>query len=293
MVASPSVSGTVAALALTSALLSALATILISIGLRRYGPYTGFWINLLVGTLGLWLAVAVTGGPGHPSAWSLGIFMLAGLIGTVVGRLLRFMSIETVGPSISAALVNLNPLVSTGLAVLLLGERVTGPLLAGTVITVAGTTLLSLGGRSVGVRPAALLLPLGSACCFGLVAVLRKVALDGAGVIIGTAANVTTAFVAFTAFLLASRQGGAMACRGRSLVYFVGAGIAENLGVFLVLVALGWGAVSVVAPLASIAPIFVLLLSLLFLRGIEILNTRLVLGTVLIVAGVYLITALR
>ena len=260
MVASRSVSGTVASLALSSDLLSAVATILISAGLRRYGPYTGFWINLLVGTLGFWLVVALTGGPGHPAAWSLGIFMLAGLIGTVVGRLLRFMSIETVGPSISAALVNLNPLVSTGLAVLLLGERVTLPLLTGTVITVAGTTLLSLGGRSVGVRPAALLLPLASACCFGLVAVLRKVALDGAGVIIGTAANVTTAFVTFTTFLLASRQWGVMRCRGRSLIYFVAAGIAENLGVFLVLVALGWGAVSVVAPLASIAPIFVLLL---------------------------------
>ena len=286
-------SGTVAALAFTSALLSAMATVLIRAGLQRYGAYTALWINMLVGTLGLWLAVALTGGPGHPSFRSLAFFMLAGLIGTFVGRLLRFMSIETAGPSISAALVNLNPLVSTGLAVLLLGEHVTLPLLAGTLVTIAGTTLLSLGGRAVGVRPVLLLLPLGSACCFGTVAVLRKMALDGAGVVIGAAANVTMAFVAFTLFLLASGQLEATRCRGRSLVYFVGAGLAENLGVFLVLVALGLGAVSVVAPLTIISPIFVLLLSFLFLRGLEILNKRLVFGSVLIVLGVYLITAFK
>jgi len=287
------VSGTVAALAFTSALLSAMATVLIRAGLQRYGAYTALWINMLVGTLGLWLAVALTGGPGHPSFRSLAFFMLAGLIGTFVGRLLRFMSIETAGPSISAALVNLNPLVSTGLAVLLLGEHVTLPLLAGTLVTIAGTTLLSLGGRAVGVRPVLLLLPLGSACCFGTVAVLRKMALDGAGVVIGAAANVTMAFVAFTLFLLASGQLEATRCRGRSLVYFVGAGLAENLGVFLVLVALGFGAVSVVAPLTIISPIFVLLLSFLFLRGLEILNKRVVFGSVLIVFGVYLITAFK
>jgi uncharacterized membrane protein len=287
------VSGTVAALALTSALISAMATVLISAGLRRYGPYTGFWINLLVGTVGLWLAVLLTGGPGHPSARSLGFFVLAGLIGTFVGRLLRFLSIETVGPSISAALVNLNPLVSTSLAVLMLGERVTPPLLVGTLVTIAGTTLLSLGGRAVGVRTVLLLLPLGSACCFGTVAVLRKLALDGAGVVIGAAANVTAAFVAFTAFLLVTGQVGAFRCRGRSLAYFVGAGIAENLSVFMVLVALGLGTVSVVAPLTNVAPLFVLLLSLGFLRGREILNARLIAGVVLIVLGTYLITAFR
>ena len=59
------------------------------------------------------------------------------------------------------------------------------------------------------------------------------------------------------------------------------------------LVALGFGAVSVVAPLTIISPIFVLLLSFLFLRGLEILNKRVVFGSVLIVFGVYLITAFK
>src|SRR5439155_15059972 len=107
-------------LALASELMSAASTVLISRGLRRYGPYTGAWINLAVGTACVWIAV-LAGGVGRPTLAGVAYFALAGLIGTVGGRLLRFMSIETVGASISAALINLNPLVPSGLAILLLG----------------------------------------------------------------------------------------------------------------------------------------------------------------------------
>src|SRR5204862_2932075 len=187
------------ALALTSALCSAAATVLISRGLVRYGPYTGAWINLAVGTACVWIAVLLAGGVGRPTLAGVAYFALAGLIGTVGGRLLRFMSIETVGASISAALINLNPLVSSGLAILLLGERVTLPVAFGTLVIVAGTTLLSVGGRRAGVRPIHLVLPLTSATCFGVVAVLRKIGLSGMAPIPGFAVNVTAALVAYTA----------------------------------------------------------------------------------------------
>ncbi|HYB44104.1 MAG TPA: DMT family transporter, partial [Candidatus Methylomirabilis sp.] len=125
------------ALALVAAFLSAAATILIRQGLRSGAAYTGFWINLAVGTIGLWAGVLLTGGPGHVSVLGVALFVLAGLVGTAGGRLLRFVSIERVGASVSAAMFNLNPLISSGLAILLLGERVTLPVIAGTVIIVA------------------------------------------------------------------------------------------------------------------------------------------------------------
>ena len=283
----------VPALALASALCSAASTVLISRGLVRYGPYTGAWVNLVVGTTCVWIALLLAGGPGRPTASAVAYFALAGLIGTVGGRLLRFMSIETVGASISAALINLSPLVASTLAIAVLGERVTAPIVVGTLVIVGGTTLLSAGGRASGVRAAALVLPLMSAVCFGVVAVLRKIVLAGMAPIPGFAVNITAALIAYTAFLVASRQSALMLCRGESLVYFVMAGVAENAGVFLLLLALSVGTVSVVAPLASVSPIFVLVLSFFFLRGIEMLNRRIIAGTVLIVVGVYLITALR
>jgi len=283
---------TVAALALSSALLSATATILIRQGLRGYGPLTGAWLNMLVGAIGLWMAVFFTGGVGRPTPLAVALFVLAGLIGTVAGRVLRFLAIEAVGASITGAFANVTPLVSSGLAILLLGERVTAPIVLGTVLIVAGATLLSFGGRSLGVRPAHLWLPVLSATCFGIVAILRKIALGGMAPVPGTAVNVTTALVAFTGFLLASGQARTMACGGRSLGYFVAAGVAENSGVFLLVLALSLGTVTVVAPLTNVTPLFVIIFSIFFLRGIETLNARVIGGSALIVVGAIVITAL-
>src|SRR5262245_63379549 len=172
---------TVYLVALASALSSAASTILIRQGLRGGTAFTGFWINLVVGSAGLWVAVLFTEGLGRFSVAGLALFALAGLIGTTGGRLLRFVSIEQVGASIASALINLNPLISTGLAIVLLGERVTLPILTGTLVIVAGTTLLSIGGRRMGLRPRHLVLPVLSATCFGVVAILRKLGLSRTG----------------------------------------------------------------------------------------------------------------
>jgi drug/metabolite transporter, DME family len=282
----------VPALALIAAMLSAGATILIRQGLRTTGSSTGFWINVLVGAVGLWIVVAVTGGPGPMTRSAVVYFILGGLIGTVAGRLFRFLAIEHVGASVAAALINLNPMIATILAIVILGESVTLPIVAGTLVIVLGTVLLSLSGQRVGFRARLLWLPLLSAGCFGLVSILRKLGLGGAGPLIGTALNVTTAAVAVGAFMLATGQREAMLTRGRPLLYFVLAGVMENTAVFLNIAALRMGTVSVVTPLYGSSPIFVLLLSFFFLRGVEVLTARVVTGTLLIVLGIYLITAL-
>jgi uncharacterized membrane protein len=283
---------TVYLIALVAAFSSAAATIFVRHGLRGSNALTALWINVVVGTLGLWLGVLLTGGVGHASARGIALFVLAGLVGTIGGRLLRFAAIEQVGASIAAALTNLNPLISTALAIAILGERVTTAIVIGTLVIAVGTVLLSTGGRRLGVRPGQLVIPVLSAACFGVVAILRKLGLNQIGAIPGSAINVSTALIGLTAFLLASGQRSLLACRGRSLTHFVAAGVAENTGVFLNVVALGMGTVSVVAPLYGTAPIFVLFLSFFFLRGVEVLSGWVVAGTLLIVLGVYLITAL-
>src|SRR2546428_8297063 len=140
-------------LALIAAFIGAGGTVLVQRGLRGSDPYTGFWVNLVVGTIGLWIGVALTGGIGHVNATSIVYFVLAGFIGTFAGRLLRYVGIDKVGASIAAALLNLNPLVAALLAIILLGEHVTVPLMAGTIIIVSGTVLLSARGQRLDFRP--------------------------------------------------------------------------------------------------------------------------------------------
>ena len=282
-----------ALLALLSAFFNASATILIRQGLQDSNPQTGFWINLVVGVVGLWLAVWILT-PGDVFAiQALPYFIAAGLLGTVGGRFTRFLAIDKVGASVAAPIINLNPFISAGLAIVLLGERVTLPILAGTLVIVVGTILLSMSGRQVGFRPRHLVYPFTAALCFGSVAIIRKLGLSQTGPIFGAAVNMTTALVAFTLYLWASGNGQVMHCRGPSLWYFIGAGIGENTGVCLMIVALSLGQVSLVVPLAGTAPLFVLPMTWLFLRHVEKLTWRIIVGSILIVAGVGLLAGWR
>ena len=279
------------ALALAGALCSAAATIAFRQGLRSSNTYAGLWINLTVGVVCVWVAIWFTVPLSAMHARALPFFIGSGLLGTVAGRFFRFKGIEKVGAPVAAAINNLNPFISTGLAILLLGEQVTLPILLGTCVIVLGTILLSTSGRYVGFRPVHLIYPFLSAFCFGAVVIIRKLGLSHASPMFGYAINVTTAFIALTAYLMASGQFSTVACDGKSLQHFVVAGLGENIGVLFVLIALSLGQVSVVTPLNGTAPLFVLALAFIFLKDVERLTGRLVLGTVLIVLGVFLLTA--
>ena len=72
---------TAQALALVAALLSAVATIAVRKGLRDSDSYTALWINVLVGTIGFWIAALFTGAVARPSLTGIVYFALAALYG--------------------------------------------------------------------------------------------------------------------------------------------------------------------------------------------------------------------
>ena len=277
-------------LALASAFFSAIATLLIQQGLRRSNFYAGFWINVTVGAIGLWAAVLLFV-PRASWDWrALPYFVFSGVVGTSAGRLFRVAAIEKVGAPVAAAILNMTPLVATALAVALLGEHVTLPIMGGTLVIVAGTILLSLSGRYVGFPPRHLLYPFLAATCFGVVQIARKMGLSQAGPLFDAAVNISAAMIAATTFIVATGKVRYLRCDRRSLLYLIGGGIAENTGVTILIVALGFGQVSVVTPLIGTAPLFVLLMSLLSARGRGQLGWRVWSGTVLVVVGVFLLT---
>jgi uncharacterized membrane protein len=277
-------------MALGSALCAACATLLIQRGLQRSNFYAGAWINVVVGAIAAWSATLLLV-PWHDYTWrAVPYFVFSGVVGTAGGRLFRVLAIQKVGAPVAAAINNLAPLVATGLAILLLGEHVTPPILGGTLVIVAGTILLSLSGRYVGFRVRDLAYPFIAASCFGTVAVVRKLGLSAAGPLFDAAINVTAALVASTTFVAASGHLTSLRCDRRSLGWFVAGGIAENSGVFLILLALGFGDVSVVIPLAGTAPLFVLLITYFMPKEAARLHWRLVAGAVLIVLGVMVLT---
>jgi len=277
-------------LSLTSALCSAIGTMLIQRGLRRSNFYAGFWLNVAVGVVGLWSAVLLFVPTSEWDWRGLPYFIVSGVVGTACGRLFRVAAIEKVGAPVAAAISNLAPLIATGLAIVLLNERVTLAILAGTLVIVCGTVLLSLSGKQVGFPPRYLIYPFLAATCFGLVQIVRKLGLSGAGPVFDAALNITAALVASTAFIIASGNWRALKVDRGSFGYLVAGGAAENLGVLLVIVALGFGEVSVVSPLSATAPLFVLVLALIFPSDAPKIGWRVASGIVLIVLGVFLLS---
>jgi len=280
-------------LALSSAFFSAVATHFIQQGLRRSSFYAAFWINVTVGVVGLWTAVLLFV-PRATWDWSaVPYFVFSGVVGTAGGRLFRTVAIDKVGAPVAAAIFNLTPLIATGLAIVLLHERVTGPILAGTLVIVAGTLMLSLSGKYVGFQTRHLIYPVLAATCFGIVQIARKMGLSQAGPLFDAAVNTTAAMVAASAFVTATGSWRALRMDRESLLFLIGGGLAENTGVTLLIVALGYGEVSVVTPLIGTAPLFVLLLAFLIPGGRRQLGWRVVGATLLIVLGVYLLTGTK
>src|SRR6266404_7997616 len=215
-------------MALGSALCAACATLLIQRGLQRSNFYAGAWINVVVGAVAAWSATLLLV-PWHAYTWrAVPYFVFSGVVGTAGGRLFRVLAIQKVGAPVAAAVNNLAPLVATGLAIPLLGEHVTLPILSGTLVIVAGTILLSLSGRYVGFRVRHLAYPFIAASCFGTVAVVRKLGLSTAGPLFDAAINVTAALVASTTFVAASGHLTSLRCDRRSLGWFVAGGIGEH-----------------------------------------------------------------
>ena len=74
---------------------------------------------------------------------------------------------------------------------------------------------------------------------------------------------------------------------------FLCAGVFETLGILLGITALSYGPVVLVSPLIATSPLWVLFGSSLFLRGIETVALRTVLGALSVVLGTIAISLVR
>lgn len=77
----------------------------------------------------------------------------------------------------------------------------------------------------------------------------------------------------------------------RGALFFIGAGVFSSMGVTLMFMALSRGQVVILSPVLATNPLFTLLFAAVFLRGVERITRRHVVGTALVVAGVVVLSA--
>lgn len=229
---------------------------------------------------------------------TLGVFLLAGVFGTALGRLATFAGVDRVGASVNSAAVSARPLFATILAVLFLGEPAALSTAVGVVVLVVGLAALALakGGDIGGWEPYELLFPVGAAVCFAVGNVLRRHGLTTSSVssLEAVALNEMAALVVLFGYALARGRLDEVRNAPRETVgYFAASGTITAVALLSLFAAFGHpeGTVAVVDPLAATAPLFTTVFAYFLLSDLERVTRGVVLGAAMIVLGVALVTA--
>jgi uncharacterized membrane protein len=229
--------------------------------------------------------------PAFRISWTgLGLFALDGLLG-MIGAAILFVSVHRLGPAIAYPIKNAAPLPALLLAVVFLGERPELAVVGGALFTAAGVIVLSLQPVKGGI-PWKLdtLVSVLSAFIFALDNVIRRVALHEVDTpLVGLATAVVVSLVCALVWDAAGVTPSLFKIKPRAVLFFGAAGLCQGIGLVCLYTALQSGLVSVVVPLYNMSPLFVLILSWLFLKGIEKITGRIVAGTLAIVSGIILI----
>ncbi len=220
-------------------------------------------------------------------------FLLSGCLQPLLARLLYYVGIVRLGVSRAGPLRGTSPLFALILAVTFLHERPTLFVYGGTALIVLSVWLISSGRSGEGEwKLFDVVFPLGAAFIGAVSQNLRK-----GGLLLfpdpyyGAAVSTTTSLILFFMFLLASGKIHLIQPHRGSLPFFGCAAFVSALAQILNFAALNMGEVSVMVPLLDTAPLFSVLFSALFLRDQEKVTVRIVLGALLMVAGVMVISS--
>ena len=303
------------AVAIGAALTFAVTEVSLRNSLRFASLVTVSILTLLIQCLILSVLIILTGRFSEMTAAGAGWFLLAGLGNPVLHMVFYFLGIQRIGIARSAPLKGSGPIFSVIFAFGLLGERLALLQYLGIAMVVGGILIISTEGWSRNVpqtsppplgqpsdkdrpnaapaRRAVYLLPVLAGLMGGIASILFKTAMKIMpspllGVWLGSAEGI----LLFPLIALLFPAGQRFRFNPAAIPWLVLAGVCGSAAMFGLVLSIGLGQVSVVFTLTQSSPIFVILLSVLFLRKLERVTPRVVLGGLMTVGGGILVSAL-
>lgn len=279
--------------ALVTAISFGLNPVTLKLGFRQGGkPGTAMIIGLLISVPMFALIVPFVGGL-HWEQVTLAAFVgyvLGGLAGTGIGRRWQYIAIDRIGASPATAIKNSAPVITTFLAAWLYQEDVTPIRWLAVAAIVAGAILVTWRPGE-GMRrwlDYGVLAAFGAMLSYGVRPLFLKFGLEAADLPVTAALVGATAALAY-ALSFGDRKDLRGAHRQPAFGMFAFSGVLQSIGFLAIVLGLSGGDVSVVYPVTSSAPLFTLGFTWLFLRGVERLTWRIILGAILVVAGVIIL----
>jgi DME family drug/metabolite transporter len=278
-----------------AALCFSIAHIFIRRGLVGSNAMTGSFISLSMSAAILWLLLpffAPLSALWTPDTF---VFVLAGIFAPGIGRTLSYVGIEKIGVARSVPIANSSPIFASVFAVLFLAEAWVPQNIVGTLLVISGVVILSVAKPAQGEwRKLDIIYPLVGAIAFGASAIMRKAGLGYVDIPV-MAAAVTAGSAALFSLALLQFRGGKEAFKltRRSAAWLFTAGLVNTAAMLSVFYALSHGKVVIVEPLVSSNPVLTLLLTAIFLRDLEAINMRVIIGALLTVTGTVLVVTAK
>lgn len=226
---------------------------------------------------------------------SLAYIGIASLLILVVGDILYFIGLKSVGVAKTVPIAYSYSIFVALISTTFLGESLTAQILLGTIAVVSGIWLVA--GRAEneaskqGHPKLGILAVLGTSLCWACGVAVYKIILANMDPFL--LASVRMLFVLpvlglFTILPFGTRSSTGYLTRFNVLTMFVSGLIAIGVGDTLYLIGLETTKANVVAPLASTTPLFAAVIAILFLK--EEISKRVVVGILLVTAGIMLLT---
>ena len=270
-------------------------SVLVRIGIEGRDSSAAAFLTVVVSSLVIFPLVLISGGFGVYIGWvPFFYFVLTGILNNILGRTFSFVSIKGVGASRVTPFFATLPLFSTFFAVLFIGERPTVLQVSGIFLVAIGIYLItakeSLRGKKI-YYLMAVIAPL----CWGLASLTTKAGLREAPypVLANFIGLVTGALFYFVLLIITGRINAFKTFSGKSYKFLVTAGVVMAVAQLSLFLGLNVLPVVIVMPIVSIFPLVTLVAARIFLKKVEAVTLKLVLGTVLIVAGVIMTVVLR
>lgn len=282
------------AFALANAFLFALHNVLTRKALRTSNPATAVISSLAINIVFLWGMSFLFAPLSSLTGAGVLIFVAVGIFQPGLTRLLTYKGIETLGVAITDPIRATTPLFSALMAIVFLDETLTLPIVAATLMIMAGITLLSWRRGSMRLVGSARFLwyPIAASVIAGASQVVRKFGLAAVPHPFLAAAVTASSSLVVSVLTLwyVEKSQETWKLNRECFGWLLAAGVTVSLAMTCIYYALDLGKVSVVIPISSTGPFFSLIFSALFLRDVERVTLRIVSAAAMIVGGVLLIT---
>jgi drug/metabolite transporter, DME family len=281
--------------AFQTALCFSVAHIFVRRGLIHSNALTGSLISLGTSAAIFWLLVLALLPLTALRAPAIGYFAAAGIFAPAIGQTLGYIGMERIGVARSSPIVNTSPIFSSVLAVIFLGEVWVFQNVVGTCLVILGVIILSSRNRAErDWQKKDVIYPILAAMAFGISTILRKTGLTWVPVpILAAAVTVGTAFVVL--LIIIQFRGGLrmLQLSAQSAGWLFAAALVNTGAILSFFYALNFGQIVRVEPLVACNPLLTILWTGIFLREIERLSGRIVLGALVTVTGTVLVVTAR